>query len=285
MPVLPDTVVRARFGLVAAAARENVGAAIDMILVHNEKEVRGRQPRASLNRAVVVTAIGAWDRFVADTRHAFTSTDFHWGSGLDLSNFEDLYARRSAELLAEAGAIEPFFWQRLRLVAATNRSGVRMRGMETLTGDHPGQRSGLTFSQHLNQWVTVRNALALEVSASCFARLTPPRRGPTRASGPHIPRYPASDTACGNLTPSAPPASTGKTVSAAPQSSPAAPAAASHSSFRPSTGSWWTSAAHTAGHGTPRICGCPKLVPAEAAVTFPQHHSRRPRPLDLVGRT
>ena len=32
--------------------------------------------------------------------------------------------------------------------------------METLTGDHPGQRSGLTFSQHLNQWVTVRNALA-----------------------------------------------------------------------------------------------------------------------------
>jgi hypothetical protein len=35
-----------------------------------------------------------------------------------------------------------------------------MRGMEALTGDHPGQRSGLTFSQHLNQWVTVRNALA-----------------------------------------------------------------------------------------------------------------------------
>ena len=32
--------------------------------------------------------------------------------------------------------------------------------METLTGDHSGQRSGLTFSQHLNQWVTVRNALA-----------------------------------------------------------------------------------------------------------------------------
>lgn len=31
--------------------------------------------------------------------------------------------------------------------------------METLTGDHPGQRSGLTFSQHLHQWVTVRNAL------------------------------------------------------------------------------------------------------------------------------
>jgi hypothetical protein len=160
VPVLPDTVVHARFGLVTSAARENLGAAIDMILVHNEKEVRGRQPRASLNRAVVVTAVGAWDRFVADTRYAFTSTDPRWGSGLDSSNYGDLYARRSAELLNAAGAIEPFFWQRLRLVAATNWSGVRMRGMETLVGDHPGQRSGLTSSQHLNQWVTVRNALA-----------------------------------------------------------------------------------------------------------------------------
>ena len=93
-------------------------------------------------------------------------------------------AESAAELLAEAGAIEPFFWQRLRLVAATNWSGVRMRGMETLTGDHPGQRSGLTFSQHLNQWVTVRNALAHGSIASCFVRLTLPRSGPTRASGP-----------------------------------------------------------------------------------------------------
>jgi hypothetical protein len=160
VPKLPDTVVNGRFGLVAAAARENLGAAIDMILIHNEKEVRGRQPRASLNRAIVVTAIGAWDRFVADTRHAFTSTDPRWGSGLDPSNFGDLYAQRSAELLTAAGATEPFFWQRLCLVAATNWSGVRMRCMETLTGDQPGQRSGLTFSQHLNQWVTVRNALA-----------------------------------------------------------------------------------------------------------------------------
>ena len=160
MPGLPDTLVRGRFDLVAAAACENLGAALDMILIHNEMVVRGRQPRASLNRAVVVTAIGAWDRFVADTRHAFTSTDRRWGSGLDRSNFGDLYAQRSAELLTGAGATEPFFWQRLRLVAATNWSGVRMQCMETLTGNQPGKRSGLTFSQHLNQWVTVRNALA-----------------------------------------------------------------------------------------------------------------------------
>ena len=146
---------------------------------------------------------------------------------------------------------------RSRAVAATNWSGVRMRGMETLTGDHPGQRSGLTFSQHLHQWVTVRNALTHGSIRELLRQVNAPPERTTRASGPHIPRYPASDTACGYLMPSAPPASTGKTVSA-PQSSPAAPAAASHSSFRPSTGSSWTSAAHMAAHGTPRICGCPQ---------------------------
>lgn len=73
MTELPEPVLRERFGLVAEAARDNLGAAIDLVLVHNEKEVRGRQPRASLNRAVVVMAIGAWDRFIADTCSAFTT--------------------------------------------------------------------------------------------------------------------------------------------------------------------------------------------------------------------
>lgn len=32
--------------------------------------------------------------------------------------------------------------------------------MEDLVGTNPGHRSGLTFAQHLNQWITFRNALA-----------------------------------------------------------------------------------------------------------------------------
>jgi hypothetical protein len=59
-------VLRERFGLVTGAARDNLGPSIDVVLVHNEKEVRGRHPRTSLNRAVVVMAVTAWDRFVAD---------------------------------------------------------------------------------------------------------------------------------------------------------------------------------------------------------------------------
>jgi hypothetical protein len=51
MTKVPDPVLRERFDLVTEAAHDNLGAAIDLVLVHSEKEVRGRQPRASLNRA------------------------------------------------------------------------------------------------------------------------------------------------------------------------------------------------------------------------------------------
>jgi len=178
MTKVPDPVLRERFGLVTEAARDNLGAAIDLVLVHNEKEVRGRQPRASLNRAVVVMAISAWDRFIADTSSAFTTDpDYpHWGSGLDDSTTRGLYADPAAALLTEAGATEAPFLQRLRVRAATSWSGVRMQAMENLTADAPGRLSGLTFAQHLNQWVTVRNALAHGSIRRLLRRVEQPAR-------------------------------------------------------------------------------------------------------------
>lgn len=84
MSRVPDAVLRERFGLVTGAARDNLGASIDVVLVHNDKEIRGRQPRTSLNRAVVVMAVTALDRFAVDTPSAFkTDSDYPlWGSGL-----------------------------------------------------------------------------------------------------------------------------------------------------------------------------------------------------------
>jgi hypothetical protein len=162
MTKVPDPMLRERLGLVTEAPRDNLGAAIDLVLVHNEKEVRGRQPRALAEPAVVVMAISAWDRFIADTSSAFTTDpDYpHWGSGLDDSATRGLYAGPAAALLTEAGATEMPFLQRLRVRAATSWSGVRMQAMENLTADAPGRFSGLTFAQYLSQWVTVRNALA-----------------------------------------------------------------------------------------------------------------------------
>jgi hypothetical protein len=116
MTEVPDPVLRERFGLVTRAARDNLGTAVDLVLVHNEKVVRGRQPRASLNRAVVVMAIGAWDRFVADTCSAFTTDpDYpHWGSGLDDSVSRGLYAGPAAVQFGEAGATGTPFLRHLQ---------------------------------------------------------------------------------------------------------------------------------------------------------------------------
>jgi hypothetical protein len=61
MTLTPD-----RFAEVCDAARWNLRAALDLIAIHSEKDVRGRQPRASLNPFTVLAAAAAWERFLAD---------------------------------------------------------------------------------------------------------------------------------------------------------------------------------------------------------------------------
>ena len=87
MAEIADELVRVRFSRAAGAVRDNLGAAVDLVLVHNETVVRGRQPRAALNRAIVMMAIGAWGRFVADTQRAFEPSgvdkkDRQWYPGM-----------------------------------------------------------------------------------------------------------------------------------------------------------------------------------------------------------
>ena len=51
-----------------------------------------------------------------------------------------------------------------------------MQAMENLTADAPGRLSGLTFAQHLNQWVTVRNALTHGSIRRLLRRVNDPAR-------------------------------------------------------------------------------------------------------------
>lgn len=65
------------FAQVCADAQAGLSNALDLILVHNERSVRGPQPRASLNPLTLLLAMAAWERFVADlaliSRGQFTS--------------------------------------------------------------------------------------------------------------------------------------------------------------------------------------------------------------------
>lgn len=68
-----------RLNKVAKAAEGNLKKALDLIAIHAEQQVRGPQPRASLNPFVVLAAGGAWERMIADLVGA---AETHWaGAG------------------------------------------------------------------------------------------------------------------------------------------------------------------------------------------------------------
>jgi hypothetical protein len=55
-----------RFAAVCAATRWHVRRPLDLICIHSEREVSGRQPRATLNPFTVLAAAAAWERFLSD---------------------------------------------------------------------------------------------------------------------------------------------------------------------------------------------------------------------------
>lgn len=63
------------FALVCTNAELNLQDSLDLIAVHAEQPVNGRQPRAALNSAIAVTAIASWERFIADLVGAVTPMD------------------------------------------------------------------------------------------------------------------------------------------------------------------------------------------------------------------
>lgn len=67
-----------RFIEVCKATRWNLRTALDLIAIHEEEEVRGRQPRASLNPFTVLAAAAAWERFVGDIVGAARATTEPW---------------------------------------------------------------------------------------------------------------------------------------------------------------------------------------------------------------
>ena len=59
---------RPAFAEACAHARAGFSDAIDLLLIHNEREVRGNQPRTALNPLTVLLSVAAWERFVVDLK-------------------------------------------------------------------------------------------------------------------------------------------------------------------------------------------------------------------------
>ncbi|WP_405165555.1 hypothetical protein OG203_10890 [Nocardia sp. NBC_01499] len=57
---------RAAFALICDDTRKGFSEVIDLILIHNERVVRGTQPRTTLNPFMALLSVAAWERLVAD---------------------------------------------------------------------------------------------------------------------------------------------------------------------------------------------------------------------------
>ncbi len=52
----------------AKSVRRRLADAVDLLLIHNERDVSGYQPRIALSPLTVLLAVSAWERLIADVR-------------------------------------------------------------------------------------------------------------------------------------------------------------------------------------------------------------------------
>jgi hypothetical protein len=64
LPISADQ--RDKFSRICADTKAAFQDVFDLVLIHNERIVRGRQPRATLNGPIAMFSVAAWERFIAD---------------------------------------------------------------------------------------------------------------------------------------------------------------------------------------------------------------------------
>ncbi|WP_147427256.1 hypothetical protein [Micromonospora globbae] len=145
---------RDNFAQLCQHTREGFEDALDLVLIHNEREVRGRQPRASLNPLIVLLSVAAWERFVIDLK-AIARGHFEAAGVYDETRQNDRGARfatavrvlgpMSAGRLPEAWSVRTFeAW-----------SGKTPTNPYTLTGKETAR-----LEAEVESWRALRNKVA-----------------------------------------------------------------------------------------------------------------------------
>lgn len=86
---------------ICAYTRESFLAVFDLVLIHNEQQVSGPQPRTTLNWVIAMLSVRAWERFVADVSHLAESGTARFALTLFLQ-----FVDQSIRALAANGELE-----------------------------------------------------------------------------------------------------------------------------------------------------------------------------------
>lgn len=153
---------RAGFAQITADTRRGFAEVIDLILIHNERDVRGTQPRTTLNRLIAFLSVAAWERFVADVGDLARSPDpanFVPGS-TNSQGFNKITPERKrnggeskavSTLRAATGGRLPDDW---RILVTTSGAGKNLRF------GYAARYEDQEMCELVDWWIEVRHKLA-----------------------------------------------------------------------------------------------------------------------------
>jgi hypothetical protein len=135
--------------------------AIDLVLIHNEKDVRGTQPQAVLNDLTVLLAVAAWERFVVDVQalgtRQWTAAGLHTkANGIAyLGQKEHPESPGAARIILEraSGGRLPADWT---VTSFGDYIGKSPRIPRTLAGD----KDIAQLAEQADAWIRLRNSVA-----------------------------------------------------------------------------------------------------------------------------
>jgi hypothetical protein len=155
------TAQRDHFSRICTDARDAFQDVVDLVLIHNERPVSGRQPRTTLNRLIAMLSVAAWERFIADIGKLsrarqdkpFQGPGIAYGSGAYLGKCpRDSQIPTAVKVLGGAsGGALPGSWQ---IRVPSSGSGKRLsfapacRGLDS------------DLVEITDWWVTIRNGIA-----------------------------------------------------------------------------------------------------------------------------
>lgn len=133
------------------SVRARLGEATDLLLIHNEKPVRGNQPRKVLGGMTLLSAVSAWERLIADLTLLAGSGEWP-GAERAKSGPGKAYSQNAFSLLGDLtdGALPAAF--RIRMFKGL--SGQTPYGAWDCCGTDE------VLGEELNGWIASRNGVA-----------------------------------------------------------------------------------------------------------------------------
>ncbi|MGQ7786950.1 hypothetical protein [Nesterenkonia sp. PF2B19] len=144
------------------SAIERLSEAVDLVLIHNEREVRGDQPRRVLNPMIVLLAFSALERQLVDLHHLGRGRQWHGPGTARTPHGRSVFAAEGDDgwRAILAGLTRSRLPEELRVRVFSGWRGRSPQGPRLVTGALGADGSPGDLDEELRRWRTTRNGIA-----------------------------------------------------------------------------------------------------------------------------